>query len=1278
MLAAQPIISEFMASNDGTLEDGDGSTPDWIELYNHGDQSVDLENYRLTDDPADLNKWLFPSVDLEPGEFLVVFASGDNTPDSAGNLHTNFQLSASGEYVALVSPGGAVLSEFGSGGTEYPPQEEDVSYGLAFDTENTNPVTPDSVARYWAPTNSSADATWTSVGFDDSSWGLGTASIGYENSPADYDDLIQTTLPTGTTSAYVRIDFNVPNAEFVPDTLQMKFDDGFIAYLNGTRIASANAPANPTYQSVSTDQNPDAFAVEYADFDLSAYPDVLNVGTNTLAIHMLNTGPGSSDLLAVPNLTLTSGGLIEPVLTGALTNPTPGLPNTSLLASDVQFSQVGGVFANNFQLSLTAGAGEFIRYTTDGTNPDETSPLYTGPITVSDTVQIRARAFGAQGQVGRVQVDTFVRSAQSVVDFDSDLPVIVLENFGQGVPDRDFQDASFSLYDIDPNTGRSSLSNTADFTSVIGQHRRGKSTFDQPKYNLRLELRDQFGADQNESLLGMPSESDWILYAPFTIDRAMIRNALTYDLGRQAGDWAPRTRFVEVYSNTDGGVLSDTDYFGVYVLMEVIKRDNDRVDIEELTPSQNSAPEITGGYLVQIDQVDEDDPADSYWDAVIPGSGNDLPTGPSYFFHSDPERRELTNAQTDYIRGYIQDAVDALYGANSTDPNVGYAAYFGVDSAVKFHLFNAFTGNPDAFRLSTYLTKDRGGKLEHGPLWDFDRGMGPDLDNRTEDPTKWMVDEKYFWVTQYWRQFFEDPDFTQLWADEWQELRETVFSDANLTATVDALANPLDESQVRNAVRWSGAAPNGGPLADPGLTGWEGEISHLKNWLLMRADWIDQRTLAQPGFGAEPGNVPLNTQVSLSVPSGSQVWYTLDGSDPRADGGGVAPGAIFYSGPITISQTTQITARAFNSSRDASPVNSSNADEIGQWSGINQGLFSVELPADPSSLRITELHYHPANATPGELAAVPGAEDNDFEFIELKNVSANAISLNGVTFDIGITFDFTTSSVTSLAPGETVVVVEDLAAFEARYGTSPLVAGQWSGSLSNSGEAIVLTDSQGAVIHSFSYSDDAPWPTLADGDGPSLVVVDTEGDYSAPTNWRLSAVPNGTPGVEIEFLPGDYNRDLDVDQQDYQVWLNGFGSVVTSGLGADGNGDGVIDSADYTVWRDHQGQSAAAPAFSSVIVTPGPSAPSEPLESDSAAEIDSGFALLSTPTTNSPLTDESTGDTPPQDIASDSALLLLYVDELDLDRGEEPEDPIEEPEEVEEELADGDLGLGSV
>ena len=134
LLAANPIITEFMASNSDTLRDGNDNSSDWIELYNAGDDPVDLSGYRLTDDPSNLSRWTFPRVTLQPDSYLVVFASGQETADfrdSQGNLHTNFKLSRGGEYLALVDPTGTVLSQYGSGTLGYPAQVTDVSFGIS-------------------------------------------------------------------------------------------------------------------------------------------------------------------------------------------------------------------------------------------------------------------------------------------------------------------------------------------------------------------------------------------------------------------------------------------------------------------------------------------------------------------------------------------------------------------------------------------------------------------------------------------------------------------------------------------------------------------------------------------------------------------------------------------------------------------------------------------------------------------------------------------------------------------------------------------------------------------------------------------------------------------------------------------------------------------------------------------------------------------------------------------------------------------------------------------
>ncbi|HSH14685.1 MAG TPA: lamin tail domain-containing protein, partial [Verrucomicrobiae bacterium] len=123
-----PRITEFMAANDAVLADEDGEYSDWIEIHNPDGAPISLEGYHLTDNAANLDKWTFPAVTLNAGAYLVVFASGKNRADPAGPLHTDFQLSAEGEYLALVAPDGVtVVSAFAPA---YPPQFENESFGL--------------------------------------------------------------------------------------------------------------------------------------------------------------------------------------------------------------------------------------------------------------------------------------------------------------------------------------------------------------------------------------------------------------------------------------------------------------------------------------------------------------------------------------------------------------------------------------------------------------------------------------------------------------------------------------------------------------------------------------------------------------------------------------------------------------------------------------------------------------------------------------------------------------------------------------------------------------------------------------------------------------------------------------------------------------------------------------------------------------------------------------------------------------------------------------------
>jgi hypothetical protein len=193
LLAADPIITEFMADNRDTYFDEDGAAPDWVEIHNRGDESIDLAGWYLTDNAATLTAWQFPSTNLEPGQYAIVFASGNDREGTGpnGEHHANFTLQQNGEYLALVMPDGlTVTSQYSSDGSEYPSQREGVSYGIVNQTlEVTVLVEEGDVAHTLIP--DAADATnfantWRGgdeVSFDAAggaaSWIEGATSVGF-------------------------------------------------------------------------------------------------------------------------------------------------------------------------------------------------------------------------------------------------------------------------------------------------------------------------------------------------------------------------------------------------------------------------------------------------------------------------------------------------------------------------------------------------------------------------------------------------------------------------------------------------------------------------------------------------------------------------------------------------------------------------------------------------------------------------------------------------------------------------------------------------------------------------------------------------------------------------------------------------------------------------------------------------------------------------------------------------------------------------------------------
>ena len=213
-------------------------------------------------------------------------------------------------------------------------------------------------------------------------------------------------------------------------------------------------------------------------------------------------------------------------------------------------------------------------------------------------------------------------------------------------------------------------------------------------------------------------------------------------------------------------------------------------------------------------------------------------------------------------------------------------------------------------------------------------------------------------------------------------------------------------------------------------------------------------------------------------------------------------------------------------------------DDTGRWSHWSDPLeFRASEPDTTpyaESIVISELMYHPSRATPAELEL--GYNDESFEFIEITNIGNSTIDLTGLRFTKGVDFDFLGSDLTSLEAGARALVVANKAAFESRYGTDLLIAGEWESGdrLSNGGERIKLSYGAGVSIREFDYSDQSPWPSSPDGGGPALTLINPRSnpDHKNPANWRPSNIAGGSPGGE--------------DSTTFASWAAGFGLSIDS------------------------------------------------------------------------------------------------------------------------------------
>lgn len=427
-------------------------------------------------------------------------------------------------------------------------------------------------------------------------------------------------------------------------------------------------------------------------------------------------------------------------------------------------------------------------------------------------------------------------SGQTSLD-SSNLPIVIINTNGQGINQGVKTPSSMRII----YNGSGSFNHVTDvpnnYNNNIGIEVRGQSStgFDQLQYN--IETRDSAQAKKDTIVLGMPTHADWVLYAPYT-DKSLMRNVITYQLALDMGHWAARTKFCEV--------IIDGDYKGVYVFMEKIKRDKNRVNIKKLLPTSNSADSITGGYIFSIDKDQPD-----FYSTIAP---NNATSGQNIgFTFKYPTAANISTPQAEYLKHYVLDSFEnTLNSPNFMDPVNGYRKYVSIKSFIDFMLINEVSKNVDGYRLSSYFYKDRysnGGLLKAGPVWDFNLAWHNADYCAGELSSGWAYKFNDVcggdnWVIPFWwDKMMTDTVYQNKLYCRWQELRGTLLNTTVLFGKIDSMTLLLNDAQARHFVRYpilgTYVWPNPSPLANT----YAEEILATKNWIVDRLAWLDANIL---------------------------------------------------------------------------------------------------------------------------------------------------------------------------------------------------------------------------------------------------------------------------------------------------------------------------------------------------------------------------------------------------------------------------------------------------
>ena len=812
--------------------------------------------------------------------------------------------------------------------------------------------------------------------------------------------------------------------------------------------------------------------------------------------------------------------------------PTPGTANGAgfaAIVANTKFSNARGFYDAPFNLTISSEtANAVIRYTTNGTPPSATNGIvYVGPLSISGTTTVRAAAFKAGFLPSNADTQTYI--------FLND----VIRQSPTGQPPAGWPSSWGSNtrdYGMDPDVVNNPLYSatlTKDLKSI-------------PTFSIVMDLKDLF--DSTRGIYANPGQDgrDWERPASlelinpdgskgFQINSGIrIRGGFSRSTGNPKhafrfffrDDYGePRLKFplfgdagtdtfdaldLRTFQNYSWSFQGDSSGSSGVFLRDQFSRDTQLAMGHQGERGKFYHLYINGQYwgLYNTDER----PEASFGATYFGGDKEDydvikVEAGPYTINATDGNMQAWTRLYNVAKAGFTTDDAYQKVQGNNPDGthNPGYENLLDVSNLIDYMLVILYGGNLDApisnFLGNTSPNNWYGLRNRNGPdgfrffAHDSEHTLLNVNENRTGPYTSGdtsVLKSNPQWI---WQKLAANREFRMLAADH---IHRHFFNRGTLTpqATRERFLGrkaEIDRAVVGESARW-GDAKRAAPYTRN--VEWVNSVNSLLNsYFPRRSDIVLSQlkskglypSVAAPAFNQHGGNINKGFSLSMTALAGT-IYYTRDGSDPRLAGDAVSAGALAYNSPINLNESVHIKSRALSG---------------GTWSALNEADFIVIQTF--TGLLFTEIMYNP----PGD----PGADADEFEFIELKNVAGSSLDLSGVHFTSGITYTFPNG--TTVGPGQFVLLVSNPAQFQKRY-PGVRVNGAYTGRLENGGEVVTLVHAVGTPIVSVTYGDQPPWPSAADGGGFSLVPDNANLNLSPndPANWRSSNRSGGSPGSD--------------------------------------------------------------------------------------------------------------------------------------------------------------------